>query len=551
MKPLFRSSKLMLWCISIWLIACAGIRYFSLPDEGRYGDISRAMLQSGDWLVPRLNGLPFMHKPPLLHWISSVLMEIFGVHVWVLRLVPTLAGIMMLVGLFWFLKKHCNERIAQLSVVILATSLLFFGSSQYVNHDLLLACWISITILCFADFTLSGEKSVLWMGYVACALGFLTKGLIGILIPGMVILLWVLASKQWKKIPSLLNPIGLIIFCVIALPWVYLMHLKYPAFLQYFFIDQQFSRFSSDQFNNKLPWPFYLFCLLISFLPWFFVSQFKFSKQDFSQSLGPSILTLMLIWFVSVTTFFSIPPSKLAGYILPATPPLAVFIAIMVDRVLTSNKINRFQTWATPVLVLVVGVAFISLPFTARPKNLLYVNITALYSLGTGILIFSILLIFYYLKQRISYFSLMFSMAIMLCMSVSLGVRILDVQNNANQVSFQKNITANMPIVFYHNYFYDVPFLLNLQKPVYLVDDWENASQDSSSEQLKDGLIFEPERRQYLWSDSILDQKIKSGEALVVLARSNSFNPHYANVQVLHYRNYDVYFFNNIGLVQK
>lgn len=551
MKPLFRSSKLMLWCISIWLIACAGIRYFSLPDEGRYGDISRAMLQSGDWLVPRLNGLPFMHKPPLLHWISSVLMEIFGVHVWVLRLVPTLAGIVMLVGLFWFLKKHCNERIAQLSVVILATSLLFFGSSQYVNHDLLLACWISITILCFADFTLSGEKSVLWMGYVACALGFLTKGLIGILIPGMVILLWVLASKQWKKIPSLLNPIGLIIFCVIALPWVYLMHLKYPAFLQYFFIDQQFSRFSSDQFNNKLPWPFYLLCLLISFLPWFFVSQFKFSKQDFSQSLGPSILTLMLIWFVSVTTFFSIPPSKLAGYILPAKPPLAVFIAIMVDRVLTSNKINRFQTWATPVLVLVVGVAFISLPFTARPKNLLYVNITALYSLGAGILIFSILLIFYYLKQRISYFSLMFSMAIILCMSVSLGVRILDVQNNANQVSFQKNITANMPIVFYHNYFYDVPFLLNLQKPVYLVDDWENASQDSSSEQLKDGLIFEPERRQYLWSDSILDQKIKSGEALVVLARSNSFNPHYANVQVLHYRNYDVYFFNNIGSVQK
>ncbi|OTG64426.1 dolichyl-phosphate-mannose--protein mannosyltransferase [Acinetobacter sp. ANC 3903] len=551
MKPLFRSSKLMLWCISIWLIACAGIRYFSLPDEGRYGDISRAMLQSGDWLVPRLNGLPFMHKPPLLHWISSVLMEIFGVHVWVLRLVPTLAGIMMLVGLFWFLKKHCNERIAQLSVVILATSLLFFGSSQYVNHDLLLACWISITILCFADFTLSGEKSVLWMGYVACALGFLTKGLIGILIPGMVILLWVLANKQWKKIPSLLNPIGLIIFCVIALPWVYLMHLKYPAFLQYFFIDQQFSRFSSDQFNNKLPWPFYLLCLLISFLPWFFVSQFKFSKQDFSQSLGSSILTLMLIWFVSVTTFFSIPPSKLAGYILPATPPLAVFIAIMVDRVLTSNKINRFQTWATPVLVLVVGLAFISLPFTARPKNLLYVNITALYSLGAGILIFSILLIFYYLKQRISYFSLMFSMAIILCMSVSLGVRILDVQNNANQVSFQKNITANMPIVFYHNYFYDVPFLLNLQKPVYLVDDWENASQDSSSEQLKDGLIFEPERRQYLWSDSILDQKIESGEALVVLARSNSFNPHYANVQVLHYRNYDVYFFNNIGPVQK
>ena len=137
----------------------------------------------------------------------------------------------------------------------------------------------------------------------------------------------------------------------------------------------------------------------------------------------------------------------------------------------------------------------------------------------------------------------MVSMAIMLCMSVSLGVRILDVKNNANQVSFQKNIPANMPIVFYHNYFYDVPFLLNLQRPIYLVDDWENASPDSSSEQLKDGLIFEPEHKQYLGSDTILDHKIKSGEALIVLARSNSFNLHSANVQVLHYRNYDVYFF--------
>lgn len=551
MKPLFPSSKLMLWCISFWLIACVGIRNLSVPDEGRYADISRAMVQSGDWLVPRINGLPFMHKPPLLHWISSGLMEIFGVHVWVMRLVPTLAGIMMLIGLFWFLKKHCNERIAQLSVVILATSLLFFGSSQYVNHDLLLASWITLTILCFADFILSGKKLVLWIGYVACAFGFLTKGLIGILIPGMVILLWILASKQWKKIPSLLHPIGLVIFCLIALPWVYLVHLKYPTFLQYFFIDQQFSRFSSDQFNNKQPWSFYLICLFISFLPWLFISKISFSKQELSKFLSPSILTLMLVWFVSVTIFFSIPPSKLAGYILPATAPLAVLIAIMVDRSLSSNTMNRFQIWATPILILIVGLAFMMLPLIARPKDLLYVNITALYSLGAGILIFSILLIFGYIKQQLSYFSLMLSMAIILCMSVSLGVRILDVKNNANQVSFQKNITENMPIVFYRTYFYDVPFLLNLQKPVYLVDDWENVGQDSSSRQLKDGIFFEPERKQYLWSDLMLNQQIKSGQPLVVLARSNSFNSPSTNVQVLHYSNYDVYFFNDAHRVEK
>ena len=108
-----------------------------------------------------------------------------------------------------------------------------------------------------------------------------------------------------------------------------------------------------------------------------------------------------------------------------------------------------------------------------------------------------------------------------------------------------------MPIVFYRTYFYDVPFLLNLQKPVYLVDDWENVGQDSSSRQLKDGIFFEPERKQYLWSDLMLNQQIKSGQPLVVLARSNSFNPPSTNVQVLHYSNYDVYFFNDAHRVEK
>ncbi len=82
------------------------IRPLSVPDEGRYGDISRTMFESGDWLTPRIDGLPFMHKPPLLHWLSSMFMELFCVvHVWVLRLVPVLAGTLMLVGLFLIRKK--------------------------------------------------------------------------------------------------------------------------------------------------------------------------------------------------------------------------------------------------------------------------------------------------------------------------------------------------------------------------------------------------------------------------------------------------------------
>ena len=137
MQQWLRSSKFLLIFLPLWLFISSCIRPLSIPDEGRYGDISRYMLESGDWLIPRINGLPFMHKPPLLHRLSTSLMEIFGVHNWVLRLVPTLAGCMMLFSLFIFLKKHVSEKIAQLTMIILATSLLFYGSSQYINHDLL------------------------------------------------------------------------------------------------------------------------------------------------------------------------------------------------------------------------------------------------------------------------------------------------------------------------------------------------------------------------------------------------------------------------------
>lgn len=125
MQPLTRLSKLLLIFLPIWLFLNSLVRPMSVPDEGRYGDISRAMFESGDWITPRLDGFPFMHKPPLLHWISSGLMEVFGVHLWVLRLVPTLAATLMLVSVFFFTRKYLTERLAQLSVVILATSLLF------------------------------------------------------------------------------------------------------------------------------------------------------------------------------------------------------------------------------------------------------------------------------------------------------------------------------------------------------------------------------------------------------------------------------------------
>lgn len=94
---------------------------------------------------------------------------------------------------------------------------------------------------------------------------------------GMILLPWLIYTKQWKKIPSLLNPLAILLFLLIVSPWLYLVQSKYPQFYT-IFIDQQFNRFSSKEFNNKQPWCFYLMILFVSFLPWLFASRFTSIK---------------------------------------------------------------------------------------------------------------------------------------------------------------------------------------------------------------------------------------------------------------------------------
>ncbi|WP_445116250.1 GtrA family protein [Acinetobacter sp. WZC-1] len=546
MQQWLRSSRFLIVFLPIWLFASSCIRYLSVPDEGRYGDISRHMVESGDWLIPRINGLPFMHKPPLLHWLSSVFMEIAGVHIWTLRLVPVLAGTVMLVSLFLFVRKHISEHIAQLTIIILATNLLFFGSSEYINHDLLVAAWMTVSILCFVDFSISARRSILLLGYFAGAAAFLSKGLIGILIPGMVLLPWLLYTGQWKKIPSLLHPAGILLFLALTLPWLYMVQLRYPQFLHYFFIDQQFSRFNSTQFNNKQPWFYYLLILAASFLPWLLVSGFKFSKATLKEQLSSSLSVLGLWWLLSVTLFFSIPPSKLAGYILPAVPPLAVCMAVMISCVLMQPDKNRLQVYGIAVFLLILGTGIALTPQLAGSKQAFYLQQSSqIYAVAAVLICLPLILLWRYQHKKLEYFSYVFICLIVLCTSVSYATRLLDTKNNATQIDFSQYIQPSSQIIFYHYYFYDVPFLLDLKKPVYIVDNWENVHSDGSSLELKDGLLFEPQLKQYLWNEQQLQTALASKQPFILLSRPNNFSTTDKHVKILHYRNYDVFLFNS------
>ncbi|APV35997.1 ArnT family glycosyltransferase [Acinetobacter soli] len=546
MSSWLRTSPIKLGLISVWLFVCATVRFLSIPDEGRYADISRHMFESGDWLVPRLDGLPFIHKPPMLHWLSSIAMHIFGVHVWVVRLVPVLAASLLLIGTYLFVRKYLSQKIAELSILMMATNLLFFGSSQYVNHDLLLATGITLSVFCLVDFSLCNRKAMLFLGYFFAASAFLTKGLIGILIPGMILLPWLLYTRQYKRIPAFFNPFALLFLAALTLPWLYQMQQIYPDFLHYFFIDQQFNRFHSNQFNNKQSWFFYLVILLVSLLPWLLTLRWTGLRTMLQQQRLNPIGQLLIWWLVSVVIFFSIPPSKLAGYILPALTPLIILCAVAFEKsTLNTQQLTRMQKYAPAAFVCLLGfVLAATLYFIPLDFNLSSVQKWQI-TLMAALLVYSPLLFLQLLhRHKLEYAHYVAACLIVLCSVVPFATRIFDIKNNHDQINFTAYIHPNTKVVFYDRYYYDLPFLLDLKQPVYVVTDWQNNVSDNYAQELSDGLQFEPERRAYLWTRAQLNGAIDRKAPMIVISSSHDNSLEQQAKQVIHNRNFDVLIFN-------
>ena len=314
-----------------WLGCLAWVRHLHLPDEGRYVGVAWDMARADSFLVPLMNGLPYFHKPPLFYWLTDLSVLLFGAHEWSVRIPSWLAAWSSAIALYFFIRQHRGVRQATLTLIILCTLPLFYGGAQYANLDMLVAGLITLTILAGAEAVLRSEQGMSFRSFslaAACfaGLAILAKGLIGLALPGGVLLFWLLLSKRWRKLGVLLWPPAIAMFLVVTLPWFWVMQSRFPDFFQYFFIHQQYERFVSQSFNNPQPLWFYAPILLGMTLPWSLGLVMTLNRR-FWQLLSQPMGSLMLIWLLLITIFFSIPASKLIGYILPALPPLAMLIA--------------------------------------------------------------------------------------------------------------------------------------------------------------------------------------------------------------------------------
>ncbi|MFT3812513.1 MAG: glycosyltransferase family 39 protein [Acidovorax sp.] len=321
-----RSAWAVLALVVAWLAATAWMRPLMLPDEGRYASVAWQMLQSGDWLTPTLNGLPFFHKPPLFYWITGAALAAFGPVEIAARMASITGGVLGAMALYLFTRRWSGEATARRALAVLLVQPLCFLGAQFANLDMLVAGCIVATVLALAHAALCFEagqphRAALWGAYVLAALGVLAKGLIGFVLPAAIIGLWLLLRGRWRVLLALFSLVGAVLFLAVAAPWFWAMQQRFDGFMHYFFVVQHFQRFAETGFNNVQPFWFYPAVLALCSLPC--LLGVRFARGYFKDP----VRLLMALAVGVVVLFFSLPQSKLVGYVLPAVPPLAWLMA--------------------------------------------------------------------------------------------------------------------------------------------------------------------------------------------------------------------------------
>lgn len=317
-------------------------RHLIPSDEGRYAEIAREMLVTGDWVTPRYNGYKYFEKPPLQIWATATAFQVFGIGDWQARLWTALTGFLTILFIGFTGTRIYSPRAGWLAAVVLASSPMWVISGHVNSLDMGLSAFL-VAALCSlllaqTTYNKTNTRNWMWWCWTFMGLATLSKGVIGAVIPGMVFVVYSISTWDWKIWKRLHLISGIIIFLAITAPWFVLVAQRNPEFLEFFFIHEHLQRFTQTAHSRTGPIYYFLPLLLLGFLPW--VAQvpraialaWRERQHDFSSGW------LLVCWFTVIFGFFSVSQSKLPGYIIPIFPALALLVGHRLDRALSSGN---------------------------------------------------------------------------------------------------------------------------------------------------------------------------------------------------------------------
>ena len=336
--PFLNFSSLLYWAlmIFIWFFALS-FRDLISTDEGRYADIAMEMLQTGDWITPRLNGLLYFEKPPLQYWASAIGFSLFGFNDFTARLWPGLTGFLTVISVWFTAKRLWGSEAGEYAALVVVSCAWMFTNSHFLTLDMGVSFFLALSLCCFllAQDTQEPHQQAWWMRtcWAAMAGATLSKGLIGLLIPGASLFFYSVINRDIKPWLRMQWISGLSIFLLLAAPWFYLVSARNPEFAQFFFIHEHVERFLTTTHQHEGPLWFFIPDLLIGLLPWtsllFVMLIAGWRKNDFDGD-KKSVFNpkrFLIVWCGFIFVFFSISGSKLPSYILPIFPALGLLVA--------------------------------------------------------------------------------------------------------------------------------------------------------------------------------------------------------------------------------
>jgi 4-amino-4-deoxy-L-arabinose transferase-like glycosyltransferase len=365
------STKRIWWlAIAVALIWFANLEYRKLikPDEGRYAEIPREMVVSGDWTTPRLNDLKYFEKPPLQYWTTAIAYEVFGQHQWTSRLWAALTGFAGIL-LVWFAGLRLFGReTAGYAAVLLGSSMLYVLMGHINTLDMGVTFFLTLGIagLLLGQVQTDTKIQRNWMllAWAALGLAVLSKGLMGLVLPGTALFLYAVVQRDFSVFKRMHWMAGLAVFLLVTAPWFYLVMNANPEFFQRFFIYEHYTRFTTRELGRFQPWYYFIPVLLSGMLPWT-VLMFDTLVKTWRSSRVPdkafNPARFLLVWVVFIYVFFTISDSKLPSYLLPMFPALAL---LMGKQLVEMNTRRLFWLIAPifPLTLLALGFA----PFTAK-----------------------------------------------------------------------------------------------------------------------------------------------------------------------------------------
>lgn len=409
------------------------MRHLLRSDEGRYAEIAREMFATGDWVTIRYQELKYFEKPPFHLWVTTLAYTLFGVGDWQARLCVAMSGILGLGVTMLAAARWHGRRVAMLTGLVLVSAPMWNIAGHFNSLDMTLAgamaCVLSFMLLAqHPDATRAQRRNWMLACWAAMGVAVLVKGLVGLALPGLVLVVYTLVTRDFGLWRRLHLAGGIVAMLVVTVPWFWLVSERNPEFLRFFFIHEHWQRYTSNVHQRGGAIWYFVPLLLAGFLPWLGlgVQMWRAVRERAGVARGisprpfqPALLAAL--WAVAIFVFFSLSGSKLPGYIVPIFPALALLAGVALDTVT-----ERTWRWQVNAMIALGVIGLLACPFVGmldKPgtPNVVYREFAVWTGIAFAVLLAGSLLARRLLRTRGVFPSVVaYALAMFICCTVAL-----------------------------------------------------------------------------------------------------------------------------------